>query len=140
MKLTRDQKIRLGLFGILAGGLTLAVFALVIGSQLLESRDIYYVEFYNQPVSGLQPGGSVQYQGIQVGRVEEIGFDPEEPKRIIVVLSLKEGTPIKDDVEAQLAMVGVTGMKQIELIGGSRHAEPLPPGSTIPPAPPFLTI
>ncbi|GAB6089777.1 MlaD family protein [Spirochaeta dissipatitropha] len=131
MRLTRDQKIRLGLFYLVGGVLTVGIFALVIGDLLLQTRDTYYVELVSQPVSGLQTGSSVLYQGINVGRVEDIRFDPEEPRRVTIVLSLQEGTPIKDDVEAQLTMTGITGARQIELIGGGRSAALLPPGSHI---------
>ena len=133
MNLTRDQKIRLSLFWITGTVLTVIIFAAALGSRLFEERDIFYIEYVNQPVSGLQVGSSVKYQGIQIGRVDDIRFDEDEPSRVIVVLSLKKGTPIKSDVEAQLAMVGITGMRQVELIGGSRHAETLEPGSYIPP-------
>lgn len=131
MRLTREQKIRLGLFYLVGGLLTIGIFVLVVGDLLMQTRDKYYVEFVSQPVSGLQTGSSVLYQGIQVGRVDDIRFDPEEPRRVIVELSLREGTPIKNDVEAQLTMTGITGARQVELIGGSRAAELLPPESSI---------
>ncbi|AFG36607.1 MlaD family protein [Spirochaeta africana] len=133
MRLTTEQKIRLGIFWLVGGILTIGFFIWVLGDALLQSRDIYYIEFLDQPVSGLQLGSSVLYQGIQVGRVDDIRFDPEEPRRVTVVLSLQEGVPIKADVEAQLTMTGITGGRQIELIGGSRAAALLPPESYITP-------
>ncbi|HHI88135.1 MAG TPA: hypothetical protein ENK03_04335, partial [Candidatus Cloacimonetes bacterium] len=43
----------------------------------------------------------------------------------------KAGTPIKKDVKAVMAAVGITGLKQIELIGGDPREENLKPGSHI---------
>lgn len=132
MRLTTEQKFRLGIFWISGGILTALIFGLVLSDTFLQSRDNYYIEFVDQPVSGLQEGSSVLYQGIQVGRVEGIRFDREEPRRVTVELSLRSGVPIKSDVEAQLTMTGITGGRQIELIGGSRSAELLDPGDEIP--------
>ncbi|MFW6362316.1 MAG: MlaD family protein [Spirochaeta sp.] len=138
MRLTTEQKIRLGIFWLTGTILTIGVVVWMVSDTLLQSRDTYYVEFVDQPVSGLQIGSSVLYQGIQVGRVEDIRFDQDEPRRVTVVLSLREGVPIKDDVEAQLTMTGLTGGRQVELIGGSREAEHLPPESDITPGTSFF--
>lgn len=119
---SKAVKIRLGIFMVI--GLTLIVLfvALVAGNRLVQKRDIYYVEFENYSVAGLQVGGAVNYQGIKVGRVEDIKINPRDVTKIILTLSLDHGTPIKQDTEAILVFVGITGVKAVELRGGTNEA------------------
>lgn len=127
---TRAQKIRLGLF--LGVALTIAVGTLVamLGLAALEQRDQYRVRFQGS-VSGLSPGSPVKYNGIEVGRVGDIEIDPDKPSGVIVLISLKPGTPIRTDTVAVLNMQGITGLKFIELMGGSEKAARAEPGSEI---------
>jgi len=129
---TKTQRVRLGIF-IAIGSILIIVFAgVVAGSKLFERRDIYYVEFEDSSVHGLQVGGSVQYHGIKVGRVESIKINPQDVSKITLVISVEHGTPIKDDVKATLMYVGITGIKAVELIGGSKEAKLIKPKSEIP--------
>lgn len=73
------------------------------------------------------------YQGISIGSIESITIDAEDVESIIVEIDVEEGTPIKRDVVARIVPVGVTGISQIELSGGTSGAEDLPPGSYISP-------
>jgi phospholipid/cholesterol/gamma-HCH transport system substrate-binding protein len=97
----------------------------------MEKRDVYYIHYENVSIIGLQVGGSVKYHGISIGRVDEITIDPNDVQRIIVKISIQEGTPIKEDLEAALSPVGITGLMQIELSGGTNEARTLTPGSKI---------
>jgi len=130
--ITRSQKARLGVFVAVAIGLIIIMIALIIGSQFFERRDIYYVAYEDISVSGLNVGSAVQFHGIQIGRVEDIRIDPENISRIIVTLSVEKDTPIKSDMKATISTPGITGMKMIELVGGSPAAPELKPGSFIP--------
>lgn len=128
---SQATKIRLGIF-IAIGSLLIILFAAVVaGSRLVEKRDIYYIEYENFSVSGLQVGGIVNYQGIRVGRVDDIRISPKDITKIIVKLSVDRGTPIKEDTEAVLMLTGITGIKAVEIRGGSNAAKLLKPGSYI---------
>ena len=98
---------------------------------MIERRDIYYIEFENSSIAGLQVGGGVNYQGIKVGRIDEVKINPKDVTKIIVKISIEAGTPIKKDTEAVLIFVGITGVKAIELRGGTNQALTLKPGSYI---------
>lgn len=128
--LTRGQKFRLGLFLLfsftLLGGTVLAM----IGIAAFEERDDYIVRFEGS-VSGLSPGSSVKYNGITVGRVDKIVIDPKNVGGVLVTLSLEPETPIKVDTVAVLNLQGITGLKFIELSGGSNEADTLAVGSEI---------
>jgi len=131
--ISKAQKFRLGVFLITGMVLLLGSVILIAAPRLLEKRDIYTIRYVGVSVGGLEPGGSVKYQGIPVGRIEEVYVDPNNVSAIVVKISLRQGTPIKADTQAQVAMQGITGMRYIELIGGTESAETIPPGGEIPP-------
>jgi len=129
--ITRGQKIRLGLFVALSLLALLGFLAAVLGSFLWEDRDRYWVR-YDVSVSGLEIGAPVKYNGVRVGRVEGIRIDPKEVSRTLVSISLQSGTPVKENSQAVLNVQGITGLKFIELVGGTSEAAVLSPGSEIP--------
>jgi phospholipid/cholesterol/gamma-HCH transport system substrate-binding protein len=112
--------------------LLIVFLVLVIGKKIMEKRDIYHIVYKDVSVSGLQLGGAVKYHGINVGRIDDISIDAQDVSKIIVTISMRAGTPIKTDVRATLVPIGITGLKQIELVGGSNKADLLKPGSEIP--------
>lgn len=129
--ITKSQKIRLGIFIVFALGiLVLAVLALSV-NRFFEEKDIYHIAYQDVSVSGLEPGSSVKYLGIRVGTIRDIKIDPNDVTRVIVTVALDAGTPIKEDVKAEIATIGITGLKLIELRGGSNEAKLLKPGKYI---------
>lgn len=128
---SKATKIRLGVFLLIGGILILIFAAAVAGNKLTQKWDEYYIEFDNYPVSGLQVGGAVNYQGIKVGRVKEIKIDPNDVRKVNITIQIEVGTPIKEDTEAVLAMLGITGLKAVEIRGGTNEARNLKPKSYI---------
>ena len=116
------QKFRLGIFIVVFSVLMIIFLILVAGSKIMEKRDIYYIRYENTSVSGLQIGGPVKYRGIGIGRVDDIIIDAEDVTNIIVIVSIKAGTPIKEDMRASLIPIGITGLLQVEITGGSKEA------------------
>lgn len=131
-EVTRAQKARLGLFLVISGSVLIAILIIVTGTKLFEKRDSYVIRYRDVSVSGLEVGTQVKYHGVRVGRVSEIFIDKEQIETIVVMLDLKGGTPIKTDVEAVISMLSLTGLRIIELTGGSSEASLLAPGSEIP--------
>jgi phospholipid/cholesterol/gamma-HCH transport system substrate-binding protein len=74
-----------------------------------------YEIYFNGSVFGLSEGGSVRYLGVSVGRVARIGLDPRDPGRVRVLADIAEGTPIKQETVARLALQGVTGLLFVDL-------------------------
>jgi len=130
---TKSQKVRLGIFISISLLALIIVIIILVAPKFLEKRDIYFVGFTDISVTGLQRGSSVKYHGITVGLVSDVFIDPQDLKRIIIELSLDQGTPIKEDTQAEIAFLGITGLKFIELKGGSTEAASLLPGSFIQP-------
>jgi len=129
--ITKSQKVRLGVFLVVAAFLLVVALVVVTAPKFLEKRDRYYIEYADVSVGGLDAGTPVKYHGIRVGRVEDVYVDPEDITKIKVVVSLRKDTPIKTDTEAVIASIGITGLKYIELTGGTKEAEKVEPGGQI---------
>lgn len=127
----RAQKFRLGVFLITGFSLIIITIAVIAGANLSQQRDIYYINFHDESVGGLDVGSKVNYQGIGVGRVDDIVISPEDVTSIIVTISIKGGTPIKSDAKASLSPVGITGLNSIEIKGGTNESKLLSPQSYI---------
>lgn len=128
---SKAQKFRLGVFLAVGFGVILVAIAIIAGSNLSQKRDIYYIHFHNESIGGLDVGSKVNYQGIGVGRVDEVEIAPDDVTSIIVTISIKGGTPIKSDARATLTPVGITGLNAIEIKGGTNESELVLPGSVI---------
>ncbi len=137
---SKSQKIRLGVFIIVALVLLFILVGIIVGTKLFDKKDFYFIAYKGQSVSGLNVGSAVQYHGIRVGRIEDLSIDKEDVTTVIVEVSVKAGTPIKTDVKAVMAAVGITGLKQIELIGGDPRNENLKPDSYIQPGESTLDV
>jgi len=128
---SRDQKVRLGVFIMISALLLLTLIGYFTARRLFEKTDEYYVAYQDVSVSGLEVGSPVKYLGITVGSIAEIIIDPDDVNRIIVRLSLKEGTPVKTDASADIVAMGITGLKTIEIKGGTNEADFLEQGQYI---------
>ncbi len=128
---SNTQKYRLGVFIVLVSALMLFLILMVVGKTLIEKRDNYWIVYKDISISGLQLGGTVKYHGINIGRIDDISIDRNDVRNVIVKISIKKGTPIKEDVIASLIPVGITGLLQVELTGGSNEASLLDSGSEI---------
>jgi len=127
---TKAQKIRLGVFITISVFLLLAII-IVLSLNRFKEKDIYYIAYKNISVTGLDVGSSVKYLGINVGTVQKIQIDPKDISRIIVTVGLKKDTPIKSDARADISTIGITGIKLIEIRGGTNDAPFLKPGDYI---------
>jgi phospholipid/cholesterol/gamma-HCH transport system substrate-binding protein len=119
----RAQKVRLGIFIMFSSVVLLLLVGFFTARRLFEKTDTYYVAYRDVSVSGLEVGSPVKYMGITVGSIADIFIDPVDVNQIIVRLSLKDGTPVKVDATADIVSMGITGLKTIEIRGGSNEAE-----------------
>lgn len=126
---TRAQKVRLSVFLIASSAVLLILFIVLVGNRIMKRMDWYTIEYQDISVTGLEPGAAVKYHGVQVGRVRNLSL--KDAATVLVEIEVKRGTPIKKDSEALLTLVGITGLKFVEIIGGSVTAENLEVGGTI---------
>ncbi len=101
-----------GLFTIL-----LLAAAIAIGLWLNREREetVPYEIATKLPIPGLSPQASVNYRGLEVGRVTEIAFDPQVPGQILIHLKVRPDTPITRSTWAMLGYQGVTGIAFVVL-------------------------
>lgn len=128
--ITRTEKVRLGIFLVISTTIAVVAFIVLAGIKLLESVDTYSVPF-TESVSGLEIGAQVKYNGVRVGQVSKINIDTNNLHSVNVILELHKGTPVKTNTKAVLVGMGITGLKFVELTGGTDSAPLLPPGGTI---------
>jgi len=126
---TKVQKVRLSIFLIISSSVLLMFFIILVGNRLLKRMDTYYVVYEDISVTGLEPGAAVKFHGVQVGRVAALAV--KDATSVIVEIDVERETPVKIDTEATLTIVGITGLKYVELSGGTLESEDLPIGDTI---------
>lgn len=127
---SKAAKIRIGLFTIGTAALVAITLVVFAGLRFWEGRDEYKVKFADT-VIGLESGAQVFLNGIHVGSVTEIFVDPEDLGKVDVTIRVKAGTQIRADTRALLQMAGITGLKVIDLRGGSLTSPRLAPGAQI---------
>jgi phospholipid/cholesterol/gamma-HCH transport system substrate-binding protein len=86
----------------------------------------YYRTYFTGSVTGLGDGTIVRYNGIAVGHVSKVDFDPDDPKRVIVTLQINPSLNVPTDSEASIASEGLTGGNYVEIDGGSKTAGNFP--------------
>jgi phospholipid/cholesterol/gamma-HCH transport system substrate-binding protein len=128
--ISRTEKVRLGVFLVASGVIAVSAFAVLAGFRLTERNDRYTVRF-EESVSGLEIGAQVKYNGVRVGQITDIRIDKDDVDLVVAVLELREGTPVKADTTAVMVAMGITGLRFVELTGGTKQAKLLKPGSQI---------
>ena len=114
----------LGCFAILA----FTVIYLV--NAQLSSGTVPY-KTYLRYAGGLEPGASVLFGGIEVGKVKAVRPATTDPTKIEIVLDVKQGTPLNEKSVAKLGLVSVMSGAALSITTGSNDAKRLPPGSSI---------
>jgi len=74
--------------------------------------------------SGLQKGGSVNFDGVQVGEILSLKLD--NPRKIVAFTRVDNTAPIRKDTVVGLEFQGLTGVAAISLTGGAAEAPPVP--------------
>ena len=125
-----DTKINFFKIGLFVITLIISLLFIVfwLGKYGFEKKKFdEYSIYFQESVAGLNIGSSIKYKGFDVGSVSEIKLNPSNSEEIQVDISIKKGTPIKEDNYAFLGNLGITGLKYIELRGGSNNSKLLEP-------------
>jgi|CXWL01.1.fsa_nt_gi phospholipid/cholesterol/gamma-HCH transport system substrate-binding protein len=91
-----------------------------------------YLVVTKESVSGLNPQSAVHYRGVNIGKVENIEFDPDNPHQILIHISVDENVRLQNTIYAQLGYQGVTGLAYIQLNDDGIGNEQLPSDAQIP--------
>ncbi|MGN6515881.1 MAG: MlaD family protein [Rhizomicrobium sp.] len=118
---TKANYVAVGAF-VLACVLGFFVALLWLAGAQYSSEYRYYRTYFTGAVTGLGDGTTVRYNGINVGHVSKLTFDPNDPKRVIVDLQVDPTLRIPNDSVASIASEGLTGGSYVEIDGGSKNA------------------
>jgi|SRR5580658_232816 phospholipid/cholesterol/gamma-HCH transport system substrate-binding protein len=121
---TRANYVAVGAFVLilLAGSFVAMIWLLRVQFRTEYS---YFETHFEGPVTGLGKGAPARLNGIEVGRVQEIEFDPDDPKLVVVILQLRAALVIHSDAVASLETQGLTGVSYVEITGGTKESPPL---------------
>ncbi|HLB83753.1 MAG TPA: MlaD family protein, partial [Steroidobacteraceae bacterium] len=123
-----EREARYAVVGLFA----LAAIVLAFGfvwwySDVSDRREYarYEIHFFGT-VSGLAEGSPVRYLGVDVGRVERLQVDPDNPRRVKGVVQIDATAPISGATEARLGLLGLTGLLFIDLREDPRRTASTP--------------
>ena len=108
----RSHALIAGLFVIVLS-MALAITAKWLSGETADHA--HYILISEGSVSGLNPEAAVRFRGVKVGKVENIGFDPENSRFIQIRIGVDRNVPLTKGVFAQLGYQGVTGLAYVQL-------------------------
>lgn len=104
---------------LMTGLFTIALLIAAVLAGIWLNRDkvewVPYQIATTQSIPGLNPQATVRYRGLEVGKVDEIVFDPTTSGRILIRLSIDPEAPITSTTYASLGYQGVTGIAFVQL-------------------------
>jgi len=113
---TIKTKLMVGIFVLL--GFFIATGSIIwLGMSDYFEKGRYYVAYFDESVQGLDKDSPVKYQGVPIGRVEDIKVTPDATL-IEVLMKIEEGLKPEEhrgNIVAQLKSVGITGIMFVEI-------------------------
>jgi phospholipid/cholesterol/gamma-HCH transport system substrate-binding protein len=118
---TRANYVAVGAF-VLACVIGLVVTILWLAGTQYSQEYAYYQTFFKGPVTGLGKGTITRYNGIEVGRITDLAFDPNDPQSVVITLQVQPGLNIRQDSVASIESQGLTGATYVEISGGTKNS------------------
>ena len=125
--MTTEAKV--GAFVLVCFAILASTVIYLINAQMNEGTVPY--KTYLRYAGGLEPGASVLFGGIEVGKVKAVRPATADPTKIEILVDVKEGTPVNQKSVAKLGIVSVMAGPALSITTGSNDAQRLPPGSSI---------
>ncbi len=112
-----------------AGAFVLLVAVLLVARAVWLTRESGSIRSYEvstrDAVTGLQSQASVRFRGVKIGKVANIGFDPQVPGQVLVRIDVVADAPITRSTYASLGYQGLTGIAFVQLDDSGESREPL---------------
>jgi phospholipid/cholesterol/gamma-HCH transport system substrate-binding protein len=118
---TKANYVAVGAF-VLASIIGLVVTILWLAGAQYAQEYSYYQTFFKGPVTGLGKGTVTRFNGIEVGHVTDLKFDPNDPQSVIVTLQVQPHLNIRQNSEASIESQGLTGATYVEISGGTGNS------------------
>lgn len=121
---TRANYVAIGAFVFIV---IFAAFAFIywLGSTTDRTKSVNVRVIFPGAVTGLSVGSPVVFNGIKVGDVGALNFDPNDPKVVVATIRITPDAPLRKDVKATLGYQGLTGVAYVELSGGTNASPSL---------------
>jgi phospholipid/cholesterol/gamma-HCH transport system substrate-binding protein len=104
--------------GFVLGVLVLAFIFIFWMTNLAGGGKRYYIVF-DGSVAGLTSGSSVGFNGIHVGEVQSLQLDPQDARKVQVLVSVNSDTPVRANSRANMQSLGLTGGTGIQISAGT---------------------
>jgi len=114
---TRAHHILIGLFTVFGIGAAL-LFVLWLGKSGVDRQYTQYDIVFQEAVTGLSRGSTVEFNGIRVGDVASLRLDPADPRRVLARVRVERDAPVRSDTRALLVPAGITGLFFIRFSSG----------------------
>ncbi len=118
---TKANYVAVGAF-VLACMLGLVITMLWLAGIQYSQEYAYFQTNFTGPVTGLGKGTTVRYNGIEVGHVDDLRFDPNNPQVVNARLQVQPNLKIRTDSVSSIESEGLTGGAYVEISGGSQNA------------------
>ena len=112
-----SREVKTGIVAVIIIGLFIWGFNFLKGENLFEaSSRVFYIEYEN--IRGLNKASTVSINGLQVGRVSDITFNPEEGKRgnLIVKISVDDEFEFSKNSVVKMYSTGIIGGEALAII------------------------
>ena len=132
-----ERQARFLLMGVFVLAFAAAIFVTVYwlhGFKGLGATTVYIVRFEGG-APGVEVGSSVLFDGVRVGEVATISFNPGDPNEVLAKIVIDHKTPVRADTLVGVDSAGLMGGGVVSLHGGG-GASPAPVG--VGGAPPVL--
>ena len=121
-----ENRSNYAIVGAVVLAIVLGLFAAVLWlAKYSGGDDKPYDILFTQSISGLASGSPVVFNGVPVGKIEQIALVPDQPELVRVRISVSPEVPILTGITATVEGVGFTGVSQIQLSGGVQGAPPI---------------
>ena len=110
------KEIKVGAVFVIALAVLIWGLMYLKGLELFKTSRTFYAVYDH--VNGLVAANPITIKGLQVGQVNKLYFNPNNPQKIIVELYVKGDYPIPKNSSARIYSSSLLGAKEVEIIPG----------------------
>jgi len=110
------KEIKVGAVFVIALAVLIWGLMYLKGLELFKTSRTFYAVYDH--VNGLVAANPITIKGLQVGQVNKLYFDPNNPQKIIVELYVKGDYPIPKNSAARIYSSSLLGAKEVEIVPG----------------------
>nr|WP_321460038.1 MlaD family protein [uncultured Cohaesibacter sp.] len=115
---TKANYVAIGLFTLILTAIGFGfIYWIARYDETRPTKDV--IVRFEGSVAGLMRGGAVMFNGIKVGEVASLQYDPNNPRYVKADLQVDAAIPLKQDSDISLSFQGLTGVGTVEIKGGS---------------------